>query len=46
MHNIKDSLYENKTKLAGIGEDYQIQVRSSHWGIGTMVSSCFRSVLL
>ncbi|XP_012693634.2 phosphatase domain containing paladin 1b [Clupea harengus] len=29
MHNIKDSLYENKTKLAGIGEDYQIQGNST-----------------
>lgn len=26
MHNIKDAIYENKSKLEGIGEDYQIQV--------------------
>ncbi|XP_076830926.1 phosphatase domain containing paladin 1b isoform X2 [Brachyhypopomus gauderio] len=25
MHNIKDAMYENKCKLEGIGEDYQIQ---------------------
>lgn len=26
MHNIKEAIYENKSKLEGIGEDYQIQV--------------------
>lgn len=26
MHNIKEAIYENKKKLEGIGEDYQIQV--------------------
>lgn len=26
MHNIKAAIYENKSKLEGIGEDYQIQV--------------------
>lgn len=26
MHNMKEAIYENKTKLEGIGEDYQIQV--------------------
>lgn len=26
MHNIKEAIYENKRKLEGIGEDYQIQV--------------------
>ncbi|KAK1881035.1 Paladin [Dissostichus eleginoides] len=25
MHNIKEAIYENKSKLEGIGEDYQIQ---------------------
>ncbi|KAA0718042.1 Paladin [Triplophysa tibetana] len=25
MHNIKDAVYENKLKLEGMGEDYQIQ---------------------
>ncbi|KAM6951651.1 paladin isoform 2-T2 [Aplochiton taeniatus] len=25
MHNIKEAIYENKKKLEGIGEDYQIQ---------------------
>ncbi|XP_041920738.1 phosphatase domain containing paladin 1b isoform X2 [Alosa sapidissima] len=29
MHNIKDSIYENKKKLEGIGEDYQIQGSST-----------------
>lgn len=29
MHNIKDSVYENKLKLEGMGEDYQIQVSLS-----------------
>lgn len=28
MHNIKEAIYENKSKLEGIGEDYQIQVCS------------------
>lgn len=28
MHNIKEAMYENKNKLEGIGEDYQIQVRA------------------
>lgn len=26
MHDIKEAIYENKNKLEGIGEDYQIQV--------------------
>jgi hypothetical protein len=26
MHNIKEAIYENKSKLEGLGEDYQIQV--------------------
>ena len=26
MHNIKEAIYENKSKLEGIGDDYQIQV--------------------
>lgn len=26
MHDIKEAIYENKSKLEGIGEDYQIQV--------------------
>jgi len=26
MHNIKEAIYENKSKLEGIGEDYQVQV--------------------
>ena len=26
MHNIKEAIHENKSKLEGIGEDYQIQV--------------------
>lgn len=26
MHNIKEAIYENASKLEGIGEDYQIQV--------------------
>uniref|UniRef100_A0A7N9AV35 Paladin n=1 Tax=Mastacembelus armatus TaxID=205130 RepID=A0A7N9AV35_9TELE len=29
MHNIKEAIYENKNKLEGIGEDYQIQVSGS-----------------
>ncbi|XP_062331566.1 paladin isoform X1 [Osmerus eperlanus] len=29
MHNIKDAIYENKKKLEGIGEDYQIQGSST-----------------
>lgn len=29
MHNIKEAIYENKTKLEGIGEDYQIQVHGT-----------------
>ncbi|XP_041830338.1 paladin isoform X1 [Melanotaenia boesemani] len=29
MHNIKEAMYENKTKLEGIGEDYQIQGSST-----------------
>ena len=27
MHNIKEAIYENKSKLEGLGEDYQIQVK-------------------
>uniref|UniRef100_A0A8C6TJT0 Phosphatase domain containing paladin 1a n=1 Tax=Neogobius melanostomus TaxID=47308 RepID=A0A8C6TJT0_9GOBI len=36
MHNMKEAIYENKSKLEGIGEDYQIQVRilgSRHRGL-------------
>ncbi|CAN9509154.1 unnamed protein product [Ophioblennius macclurei] len=29
MHNIKEAIYENKSKLEGIGEDYQIQGNST-----------------
>uniref|UniRef100_A0A3Q3MMJ4 Paladin n=1 Tax=Mastacembelus armatus TaxID=205130 RepID=A0A3Q3MMJ4_9TELE len=29
MHNIKEAIYENKNKLEGIGEDYQIQGSST-----------------
>ncbi|XP_013862429.1 paladin [Austrofundulus limnaeus] len=29
MHNIKEEIYENKSKLEGIGEDYQIQGSST-----------------
>ncbi|KAK7904640.1 hypothetical protein WMY93_017247 [Mugilogobius chulae] len=29
MHNIKEAIYENKSKLEGIGEDYQIQGSST-----------------
>lgn len=29
MHDMKEAIYEYKKKLEGIGEDYQIQVRSS-----------------
>lgn len=29
MHNIKEAIYENKSKLEGIGEDYQIQVHGA-----------------
>ncbi|XP_026871582.2 phosphatase domain containing paladin 1b isoform X1 [Electrophorus electricus] len=29
MYNIKDSMYENKCKMEGIGEDYQIQGSST-----------------
>ncbi|XP_028989257.1 paladin isoform X1 [Betta splendens] len=29
MHNIKEAIYENKRKLEGIGEDYQIQGSST-----------------
>uniref|UniRef100_A0A8C2JVT4 Phosphatase domain containing paladin 1b n=1 Tax=Cyprinus carpio TaxID=7962 RepID=A0A8C2JVT4_CYPCA len=29
MHNIKDAVFENKLKLEGIGEDYQIQGKST-----------------
>uniref|UniRef100_A0A3P8WIC8 Paladin n=1 Tax=Cynoglossus semilaevis TaxID=244447 RepID=A0A3P8WIC8_CYNSE len=29
MHNIKEAMYENKNKLEGIGEDYQIQGSST-----------------
>ncbi|CAG5905182.1 unnamed protein product [Menidia menidia] len=29
MHNIKEAMYENKSKLEGIGEDYQIQGSST-----------------
>ncbi|XP_075999749.1 paladin isoform X2 [Genypterus blacodes] len=29
MHNIKEAIYENKKKLEGIGEDYQIQGSST-----------------
>ncbi|XP_034049147.1 paladin isoform X1 [Thalassophryne amazonica] len=29
MHNIKEAIYENKRKLEGIGEDYQIQGNST-----------------
>lgn len=29
MHNIKEAIYENKSKLEGIGEDYKIQVGAS-----------------
>ncbi|XP_061612493.1 paladin isoform X2 [Phyllopteryx taeniolatus] len=29
MHNIKDAIYENKSKLEGIGDDYQIQGNST-----------------
>lgn len=32
MHNIKDAVYENKLKLEGIAEDYQIQV-SLDWNV-------------
>lgn len=28
MHDIREAIYENKRKLEGIGEDYQIQVRT------------------
>ncbi|XP_042363457.1 paladin isoform X2 [Plectropomus leopardus] len=29
MHNLKEAIYENKSKLEGIGEDYQIQGSST-----------------
>uniref|UniRef100_A0A8C6WPE0 Paladin n=1 Tax=Neogobius melanostomus TaxID=47308 RepID=A0A8C6WPE0_9GOBI len=29
MHNMKEAIYENKSKLEGIGEDYQIQGSST-----------------
>ncbi|TNN83791.1 Paladin [Liparis tanakae] len=29
MHNIKEAIYENKSKLEGIGEDYQVQGSST-----------------
>uniref|UniRef100_A0A8C4I386 Paladin n=1 Tax=Dicentrarchus labrax TaxID=13489 RepID=A0A8C4I386_DICLA len=29
MHNIKEAIYENRSKLEGIGEDYQIQGSST-----------------
>ncbi|XP_057682602.1 paladin isoform X5 [Corythoichthys intestinalis] len=29
MHNIKEAIYENKSKLEGIGDDYQIQGNST-----------------
>ncbi|XP_069547975.1 paladin isoform X2 [Brachyistius frenatus] len=29
MHNIKEAIYENKSKLEGIGEDYKIQGNST-----------------
>ncbi|XP_030195539.1 paladin isoform X2 [Gadus morhua] len=29
MHNIKEAIYENKSKLEGLGEDYQIQGSST-----------------
>ncbi|XP_059180555.1 paladin [Centropristis striata] len=29
MHNIKEAIYENKSKLEGIGQDYQIQGSST-----------------
>lgn len=29
MHNIKEAIYENKSKLEGIGDDYQIQGSST-----------------
>lgn len=32
MHNIKEAIYENKSKLEGIGEDYQIQVLGTQGG--------------
>uniref|UniRef100_A0A8C9XQM1 Paladin n=1 Tax=Sander lucioperca TaxID=283035 RepID=A0A8C9XQM1_SANLU len=38
MHNIKAAIYENKSKLEGIGEDYQIQVKRNK-------SRCFEQIL-
>lgn len=32
MHNIKEAIHENKSKLEGIGEDYQIQVLGASTG--------------
>lgn len=31
MHDIKEAIYENKSKLEGIGEDYQIQVCNNNF---------------
>lgn len=46
MHNIKDAIYENKSKLEGIGEDYQIQVTLTFVTlIGNFSSSSFLLLL-
>lgn len=42
MHNIKEAIYENKRKLEGIGEDYQIQVGDIHY-FGCDVATCYCS---
>ena len=33
MHDIKEAIYENKSKLEGIGEDYQIQVSNDRFSV-------------
>lgn len=45
MHDMKEAIYENKKKLEGIGEDYQIQVITGLLGCELSapgnLSSCF-----
>lgn len=41
MHNIKEAIYENKSKLEGIGEDYQIQVSDDLFCVRAVDDACF-----
>lgn len=39
MHNIKDAIYENKRKIEGICEDYQVQVIKSYYKSALLLSN-------